>query len=223
MRLSRSKESCSCYYKMVFGYVYCLSNPEIPGVFKVDYVAANVIPRDGEYIYETWNDVRLRVNGMGVWMTEFVKMENDADIVCDQINCVLLNNHPQMNDNLYAVDIRELVDVFALSGGPWIDHNRIVADCSDMDYSSSDSESENSSASASASASVSSDEGSDEDYETPEMARLRYRNDWLCQEDMGEVADDEGEEEGAEAEEAEAEEEVEEEAESTEERLCNWC
>ena len=207
---------------MVFGYVYCLSNPEMPGVFKVDYVAANIIPRDGEYIYETWNDVRLRINTMGVWMTEFVKMENDADIVCDQINCVLLNNHAQMNDNLYAVDVRELVDVFTLSGGPWVDHNRIVADYSDMDCSDMDcssSESEMSSASASASAS---DEGSDSDYETPEMARLRYRNDWetaLCQEDMGEVADDE--DEGAE-EDAE-EEELVEETESTEERLCCWC
>jgi len=202
---------------MVFGYVYCLSNPEMPGVFKVDYAAANIIPRDGEYIYETWNDVRLRVNAMGLWMTEFVKMENDADIVCDQINRVLLNNHAQMNDNLYAVDIRELVDVFALSGGPWVDHNRIVCDCSDMDYSSSDSESEMSSASASASASD--DDGSDEDYETPEMARLRYRNEWetaFCQEDMGEVADDEGEDGEIEGEEAE-------ETESTEGRLCNWC
>jgi len=189
----------------------------MPGVFKVDYAVANIIPRDGEYIYETWSDVRLRVNTMGVWMTEFVKMENDADIVCDQINCVLLNNHAQMNDNLYAVDIRELVDVFALSGGPWVDHNRIVCECSDVDYSSSDSESEMSSASASVSSSD--DEGSDEDYETPEMERLRYRNDWdmaMCQEDMGEVADDEG---GGEVEEAEEEAETE----SIEGRLCNWC
>ena len=218
---------------MVFGYVYCLSNPEMPGIFKVDYVAANVIPRDGEYIYEQWSDVRRRINGLGVWMTEFVKMEYDADIVCAQINCVLLNNHPQMNDNLYAVDVRELVDVFALSGGPWVDHNRIVASCSDMDTSDSFDCSDCSDCSDSSDSSVSSgseegsasqdgsdaddEENSDEDYETPEMARLRYRNKW--NDDAEADIDLEIEEDG----EGEAEAEAEDESESTEERLCNWC